>query len=216
MLMIPELELCPRTADTSIRTFTGRQFWPLNPHADEVNIEDIAHALSLICRFTGHTYALYSVADHSLRVSKKAEQLVLSRGRNVRLARAAALWGLLHDASEAYVCDVSSPVKGTAGFGQLYRQIEAGIMSAVAARFGLRLPQMEAVKEADRILLNTEKRDLMRDCDREDGLERLPERIFPLDPSTAEDEFLRRFEALTLAHAAEIGLREFERRAVNQ
>jgi len=62
--------LLTRTEDTSIRTFTGKKFWPLAPIGNDLDIEDIAHALSLVCRFTGHTYCFYSVADHSLRVSK--------------------------------------------------------------------------------------------------------------------------------------------------
>jgi hypothetical protein len=82
-----------RDADPSRRgdwmqTFTGRRFWPLDPRGEDVLIEDIAHALSLLTRYGGHCTRFYSVAEHS-----------------VLLARAAtpenALWLLLHDASEA-------------------------------------------------------------------------------------------------------------------
>ena len=58
----------PRCGDW-IQTFTGRQFWPLDPHVDEIYIEDIAHSLSMQCRFTGHSLRFYSVAEHSVLVS---------------------------------------------------------------------------------------------------------------------------------------------------
>src|SRR4051812_30250690 len=79
-----------------MQTFTGRQFWPVDPRADEIAIEDIARALAMTCRFGGHVRFHYSVAQHSFLVS-----LVCSPEH--------ALWGLLHDASEAYLGDVVWP-----------------------------------------------------------------------------------------------------------
>lgn len=81
-----------------IQTYTGRQFWPLDPKPEEVCIEDIAHALSQQCRYAGHTIRFYSVAQHSVEIA-------------LRVPRAAALWGLLHDAAEAYLVDLPRPVK---------------------------------------------------------------------------------------------------------
>ena len=69
--------------DASIRTFTGRTFWPLDPKPEDLDIRDIAHALSLVCRFTGHTRSFYSVADHSLRVSYLAENQVRDNWRGI-------------------------------------------------------------------------------------------------------------------------------------
>lgn len=216
MLMVSESPCVMRTQDNFIRTYTGRKFWPLTPRADEVDIQDIAHALSLVCRWTGHTYCFYSVAEHSLRVSKLAEQLALADWRKLvgkatgehSWARKVALWGLLHDASEAYLCDMPSPLKHAPGMGQLYKGFEARLMEVIATRYEL-VPHMPSlVKDADLILLNTEARDLMdvADADQDEWRvpgERLPETIYPMDAQRAEVEFMRRFEALTKAIEAE-------------
>ena len=106
MATLLEMPRVPRASNNFIRTFTGRKFWPLSPRPEEIDIQDIAHALSLSCRWTGHTYCHYSVAEHSLRVSLLAQQLILAENssRNnvvITSAREIALWGLLHDASEA-------------------------------------------------------------------------------------------------------------------
>lgn len=130
-----------------IQTFTGRQFWPLDPRPEDVDIEDIAHALSNVCRFTGHVREFYSVAQHAVLVSS----LVPAEH---------ALWGLLHDASEAYIADVASPLKVQEEMAP-YRAIERGIMDAVCARFGLAPREPDEVKHVDRRLLATEARDLM-------------------------------------------------------
>ena len=53
-----------------MQTYTGRQFWPIDPRANEVHIEDIAHALSMMCRYNGHCRTFYSVAEHSVLVSQ--------------------------------------------------------------------------------------------------------------------------------------------------
>jgi hypothetical protein len=174
-----------RTSDW-IQTFSGRQFWPLEPAPEDVHIVDIAHALSNICRYTGHTREFYSVADHSIRVSKivPAED---------------ALWGLLHDASEAYICDVARPVKHFPAFGELYRQIEDRLMAAICQKFGLPLEQPASIKTADNILLHTERRDLMARPPQpwRDPHEPLPDIIRPLMPFVAERNFRRRFRELT-------------------
>ena len=212
MLIISESIQVERTEKNFITTYTGAKFWPLNPRGDEIVIDYIAHALSLICRFTGHTYCVYSVAEHSLRVSKLAQYLILkyadargySRGREVvQLAREVALWGLLHDASEAYLCDVPSPIKHASILGQLYRGFESGLMDVIADRFELMPTEPSVVKVADRILLATEMRDLMTNCTPPAGITPLSETIFPMDGQRAEAEFLSRFQALTLARKAD-------------
>lgn len=81
-----------------MQTFSGRQFWPCDPRADEVCIEDIAHALSMQCRFAGHVRKFYSVAEHCVRAS----WIVPDRFK---------LAALLHDAAEAYVVDLPRPIK---------------------------------------------------------------------------------------------------------
>lgn len=128
-----------------IQTATGGQFWPIDPRPSEIAIEDIAHALSMLCRFGGHCRRFYSVAEHS-----------------VLLARAVApehrAWALLHDASEAYLVDVPRPLKP---FLTGYAEAESRIMTAVCSRFGL-APEMPAeVKAADRAILTDEARQNM-------------------------------------------------------
>jgi uncharacterized protein len=135
----------PRRIGDWMQTFTGRKFWPLDPRAEEVCIEDIAHALAMKCRYTGHCREFYSVAQHSVLVS----YMVPTQD---------ALWGLLHDAGEAYLPDVARPIKrDLKGFDE----IEARVMAAVCARFGMELEQPQSVSLADYVILGQEKRDLM-------------------------------------------------------
>ena len=171
------------------RTFTGRHVYPLDPKPDQISIFDVAHALSQICRFVGHTTALYSVAQHSVLVSQ-------------HVPPGDALWGLLHDASEAYLCDLPSPIKRDPEMG-IYRIAEDRLMLAVCERYGL-APEMQcSVKLADRLLLATEFRDVttMDDMDwvlAECGCKPLADyTIQPWTPSIAEKAFLDRFEELT-------------------
>ena len=86
-----------------ITTVTGKHFYPLNPNPQDIDIEDIAHALSLICRANGHFKYFYSVAQHCIACAEEA----VERGCSVEVI----LGCLLHDASEAYLCDVTRPVK---------------------------------------------------------------------------------------------------------
>src|SRR5579872_2947230 len=81
-----------------IQTASGLEFPLFEPRLDAINIEDIAHGLSMICRFTGQCARFYSVAEHSVHVSHL-------------VPREDAAWGLLHDAAEAYLGDVASPLK---------------------------------------------------------------------------------------------------------
>jgi len=84
--------------NATIGLFSGGTFDILNPRAEDVRIEDIAHALSQQCRFTGHTKTFYSVAQHSVLAS-------------TLVAAPDELWALLHDASEAYMGDMNRPLK---------------------------------------------------------------------------------------------------------
>ncbi|HZP03434.1 MAG TPA: YfbR-like 5'-deoxynucleotidase [Terracidiphilus sp.] len=204
-----------RSEENFIRTYTGRKFWPLDPKPEEVHIEDIAHALSLTCRFTGHCKTHYSVADHSLRVSKLAAEIVMGggvgnetiiagRAERVRLAREIALWGLLHDASEAYLCDLPSPIKRAPGMGQVYKLYESRLMDVIAQRFNLIPHEPVIVKNADRMLLNTEMRDLM--CGANYSPEVLSDKIYAMRRYEAEEGFLRRFHLLIMARETDADL----------
>lgn len=170
-----------------IQTFSGIQFWPLDPLPEEILIEDIAHALSHQCRFAGHCNEFYSVADHSVRVSEIVPWEF-------------ALWGLMHDAAEAYLVDLSRPIKKFSTMGAAYSEIEAGLMKSIAARFSLKGCEPALVKRADNILLVTEKRDLMKCAPKpweDNGCEPLPEKIIPRTPAESKTAFLATFETLS-------------------
>jgi hypothetical protein len=169
----------------SIQTFTGRTFWPLDPKFEDIDIADIAHALSHLCRFGGHCRKFYSVADHSVRISL----IVAPEFRK---------WALMHDASEAYLIDLPRPIKRSRGLGDLYRKAEDKVTAAIAQQFNLP-PEMPAtVKHADQIMLITEQRDLMgRTPDREkDGVDPLQAVIEPLSAEMAKTFFLNQFHIL--------------------
>jgi 5'-deoxynucleotidase YfbR-like HD superfamily hydrolase len=171
--------------DAWIQTYSGRRFTPTNPNPDAIVIQDIAHALSNICRFTGHCSKFYSVAQHSVLVSYLCNQ------EN-------ALYGLLHDASEAYCQDIASPIKKCEEFAP-YRKVELKIQNAVCKRFGLPEKEPPDVKKADLLLLATESRDLMGKL-RSDWIqpcEPLPFKIVPLPPQEAKNLFMKRFFELT-------------------
>jgi|688.fasta_scaffold410662_3 5'-deoxynucleotidase YfbR-like HD superfamily hydrolase len=128
-----------------MQTYTGRIVDLTRFCEDDICIEDIAHALSQIIRFTGHSRAPYSVAQHSLLVA----EIATPEHR---------LWALLHDASEAYLGDVASPLKTLL---PEYRDLEEKFQKVIAGRFGLPWPMPAEVKHADRVALMTEKRDLL-------------------------------------------------------
>lgn len=137
-----------------IKTYTGKKFYPLDPEVELIDIKDIAHSLSNQCRFTGHSKFFYSVCQHSIHVSNVVK--MNGGGHHDQM------WGLLHDASEAYAVDLPSPVKNQV-VG--YADVERRIMSAVALAFGLPDKMPDIVKDADEIMLATEARDLMGNPD---------------------------------------------------
>ena len=181
------------TREPFIETFTGERFQPLAADISTLNIIDIAHALSNQCRFSGHTKVHYSVAEHSVRVAR----LLASWSANRETQR----WGLLHDASEAYLVDLPTPLKASPVIGPAYRAAEAALMAAICTRFHLTLEQPDVVHEADATLLATEVRDLMwgraEHWAGQLTAAPLPERITPWSPREAELEFLRVFKSLT-------------------
>lgn len=142
------------------QTYTGRQFWPCDPRPEDVVIEDIAHALSNLCRFAGHCREFYSVAEHSVWVARAVARYARECGSPAAWADQLSLAGLLHDAAEAYCVDVPRPLKP---FLTGYREIEHGVAAVIAERFGFSVELFDHpfVKRADESLLMTEKRDLM-------------------------------------------------------
>lgn len=126
----------------SIATFTGQQVDPLNPDPATIVIADIAHALACVNRFTGHLKIPVSVAQHSISVSLLCDP-------------EDALQGLLHDASEAYICDVASPVKHSPVMAG-YREAEDRLQRVIYAKFGCPVEMTPSVCNADRLALNIE------------------------------------------------------------
>ena len=161
-----------------IQTYTGKKFDFLNPIVDSVCIEDIAHALSNICRYTGHTKEFYSVAQHSVLTVD-----------NVPYEDSLA--ALLHDATEAYLTDISKPLKTLL---PQYRELEDKVHKVISEKFGLPNKLPDSVKEADLRLLATEKRDLLIGEPGEwpiiKTVNPYPERIEPWSPKEAETLFL--------------------------
>lgn len=173
-----------------IETFTGARFCPLDPDPAAIRIHDIAHALSNLCRFGGHVRHFYSVAEHSVRVARYVDSIGGS-----------ALRGLLHDAAEAYLVDLPSPLKETEEIGIPYELAEARLQAAICRRFRLAAPLVDSVvKSGDRKMLATEVRDLkFGRKEHWTSIEDIPplvERIIPWAPEVAEAEFLKLFDEL--------------------
>lgn len=172
-----------------IQTYTGKQFWPMDPKPEHIDIQDIAHALSNLCRYNGHCQKFYSVAEHSVLVMKAVTRV--NRSPGVRLC------ALLHDASEAYLADVPRPVKP---FLTGYKEAELKVELAIAEHFHLpHANEFPVIKEMDTQILVDEVKALMPkqsvDWHRHLG-EPLGYTIHGLTPEVARYEFLKEFEHL--------------------
>lgn len=166
-----------------MQVHSGRKFWPMDPRSDEVFIEDIAHSLSLQCRYAGHCERFYSVAEHSVHLARHL------RWQGVEVA----LWGLLHDASEAYLVDVPRPVKGhLVG----YKDAEEKVMAAVCERFGLAPTMPAVVHDADNRIIADELVNMTTMDWHARYSVQLGVQIRCWYPAQAKEEFLATFEAL--------------------
>lgn len=168
-----------------IQTYTGRAYYPADPRAEDVSIIDIAHALSQMCRFGGHTNRFYSVAEHSVHVS-------------TQVPPDDALVALLHDATEAYVVDVPRPLKRMLSN---YAEFEEKSWLAICEKFQLDPDMPTSVKLADNTVLLAERDELMLPPEAgswawASGLVAAPVRILALAPEKAKQLFLRRFAEL--------------------
>lgn len=169
-----------------IQTFSGKKFHVFNPRAEDVCIEDIAHALSLLARYNGHTREFYSVAQHSVLVSM-----------NVSVEH--KFWGLMHDAAEAYIGDLVRPMKQHPSLQSVWRQIENAVTTVICHRFDMDTREPPEVKAMDRVLCVTEKRDVLpQDLKADDaGIVPLDTKIYPCSASEAEHLFLGTFSVLS-------------------
>ena len=166
-----------------MQTHTGRRFYPLDPRQDDIALTDIAHALSHVCRFGGHCRHFYSVAQHSVLVASI-------------LPPRLQLAGLLHDATEAYLIDLPTPIKAALPD---YKVMETKLAGLIEQAFGVSFDD-PLIHQADRIALVTEARDLIdpntptlwgyKDAP-------LTFRISPQSSNVARGEFLKAFFTLT-------------------
>lgn len=169
-----------------IQTYTGRKFDLADPQPEMVDVVDIAHALSNLCRYTGHCSAFYSVAQHSVYVCDQ-------------VADGYKMQALLHDATEAYVADLSRPLKQML---PAYREIEARVWRAIAARFDLPERLASEVHAADNLLLMTERVSLLGRqpepwAPELEAIEPLPRKIIGWSPQVAKILFLNKVRCLT-------------------
>lgn len=184
-----------------MQTYSGNRFYPLDPRPEDFNLVDIAHSLSMQCRYNGHTTKFYSVAEHCVLVSREVE----NRDHPV----SDALWGLLHDASEAYVGDMIRPLKLEI---PAYSEIENKILWSMAQAFRLNTvsipdlsdktkdPTPESVKNADFAMLNIEKLSIMQPSMHKWNINKNIMTSCVIEgwsPETAKRRFIQRFEELT-------------------
>lgn len=166
------------------QTHSGGKFYPLAPAGKDMHISDVAIALAKQCRFNGHCEGFYSVAQHCVLVSHIVPEWC-------------AREGLMHDAPEAWIGDLVTPVKYRCDD---YLRIEEGVELVVARRFKLVYPMPDIIKKADKQALATEKRDLLGNPDwtHLKGIKPHPDTIIPLEWQDAQWLFLQR--------AAELGI----------
>lgn len=177
-----------------IQTYTGKKFSYQNCEPRDVCIRDIARALSHICRFTGHTKQFYSVAQHSVYVSERCKN---------------PFYGLMHDAVEAYIGDMNSPLKsfcrskGDTGYDRAETLAKTAIFNQFDSLQRAKSDEVEDCKVVDLRMLITEAKALLPtgveqwewDFQKYPVFEDLA--IIPWHPEEAQQRFLFRFQQLT-------------------
>lgn len=156
----------------------------LDPGSCNFTIEDIAHGLSMLCRYAGQCRDFYSVAEHCLNVSDAVPEHAFA--------------ALMHDAAEAFVGDITRPLKQML---PQYKAIERSVEEAIFIRYGVPRPMPRAVKQADLAVLAAEQAQLMpAGTDRwarAAGIRPARMRVACMRPAEAKAAFLERFEALS-------------------
>lgn len=164
--------------------YSGASFDLLDPWNSEFTVEDIAHGLAHVCRYAGQCRSFYSVAEHSLLVSDVVPEL--------------ALEALMHDAAEAFLGDITRPLK------QLlpeYKAIERDVGAAIFHRLGIDEARVSGVKAADLRVLAAEQQQIMppgtNSWAAAAGVVPAPIEVKFLAPPMAKREFLDRYRALS-------------------
>jgi hypothetical protein len=174
-----------------MQTYTSRAFYPLDPRPEDIDPADIAHALSMLCRYGGHVSRYYSVAEHCVLMSHA-------------VSADNALWALLHDATEAYVGDMIRPLKRSM---PAYCEVESRLMVVICERFGLDPTCPAEVKVADGRILHDERAALMGPAPLRwasiEHLSPLGVAIHGWAPAEAERRYLARLTDLLAASTVE-------------
>ena len=175
---------------TYITTYTGRRINPLEADEDMIDIRDVAHSLSLMCRANGHSRYFFSVAQHSINCAKEA----VERGLDARTV----LFCLLHDGSEAYLSDVTRPVKKELDY---YLKAEKELQDAIYKRFAGRVPDSREARDVlqmDNLMLSLEFHEYMpEDINGDYRKIRSSVSCAYEEPDRVEKEFLAIFDMLT-------------------
>ncbi len=157
-----------------IRTNSGKWVDVFMPTMDMIDIDDIAHGLSLLCRWGGQCPRFYSVAEHSLACMQKT-----NGGLKNKLA------SLMHDASEAYLVDLPRPIKRNISE---YKGLEDNLLKVIFDKYEIPFPLSEEVKKIDDEMLEYEWRNFMiRDT----------KEIMGYPPIQIKQHFLEAFKLLT-------------------
>jgi len=171
--------------ENAILTHSGDYFSFSDPGVNYIQIEDIAHALSMICRFNGHVNKFYSVAEHCVLASWHVE-----KGYEYD--------ALMHDSAEAFIGDIAKPLKMMLPD---FKKIEASVEEHLFQIFNVSIPLPKEVKEIDMILLATEQKLLMNNQDswfHTHGRKPLDINTIPCwNPGKAKHMFLKRYDELT-------------------
>ncbi len=177
-----------------VRTHTGRNVDLLKPDPRDICIEDIAHHLSKLDRYNGAGHFPYSVGQHSLLVAEI-------------LPGEMKLQGLLHDATEAYLGDVVSPLKGLL---PEYRRIEGNVMQAICKSFRITFPRPRIIKQADQAIMAAEMNQVVKwpDLAKRPGLPEPPRDmvIRPMHWKEVKQQFMERFKELSKQQGLDMAL----------
>lgn len=169
-------------------TSQGEFFNFLDPMGENFSIVDIAHALSNLCRFGGHVKEFYSVAQHSVILSYNVDKKIQFEA-------------LMHDAAEAYIGDMVTPLKDIM---EEYKNLEKKIEFILFSNFNINYPLPEEIKKSDKRMFATELRDLfsfdVSYIKEHMGIEPYNEKIIPLPPEQAKKLFLKRFSELFVSY----------------
>jgi hypothetical protein len=183
--------LPPENADPWVTTFTGKQFYVMRATPDDIDIRDIAHGLSNVCRYAGQCQPFYSVAEHSIRMCEMVDEAKNWEDPDEYMN--CKLTALLHDAAEAYLGDMPSLVKACM---PVYRRIESYLISVIYAKY--RLSSDPLIKTLDEEIRTPEVLSLLVGGHKGWSLvEAEADPIIPWSSPMAEMAFLKTFKELT-------------------